>query len=129
MGKRDVRPSDQHHGLARRHTIAVVERVNLEILPGIAGCEAGLQDRDRLVGAAKPGVLLLEHLHRDLRHAASGREHVASTHEVLVGVVPFAHPLDGKLKSLRWDAAGRTDRRRRSGHALRCRVCAFTTSR
>ena len=85
---------DRHDRLVRLDAVALVQRPDLELVPGRRALPAGraapgalLQDRDRLVDAAQDRALLLEDLHEDLRTAALRLEQVARQVEVLVGVV------------------------------------------
>ena len=95
--ERRVVPFDLHDGLVRLDAVAVVERAHLELVE-LVGAE--LEDRDRLVHAAEPRVLLLEDLHDDARAPLVAQQRVARVVEVRVGVPAGAHLLDRQVEDL-----------------------------
>ena len=70
-------------------------RTALDVAPG-----ALLEHGDRLVDPAEDRLLLLEDLHQHARAVALELEQVARQVEVLVGVIPLAHALDGQAERL-----------------------------
>ncbi len=108
----DIRSADEHHRLARRDPVAVAQRQHLDVRPLVSFGETRLQDGDGFVHSAEPGILLLEHLHRDLRVPAAGDQDVARADEVLVRVVTGADALDGKPKLLGRNTLCRSERGR-----------------
>ena len=101
---------DRHHRLPRLDRVAVVEGVDGQRVPVV---RAELEDRDRLVHPAQPGVPLLEDLHQHPRPAAVGEQGLARVVEVGVGVVARRHLLDRERERLR-----REPRPRLSGAAV-----------
>src|SRR5207237_9310187 len=91
-----VRPVDEQHGLPRLHLFAVVQRVYDELVPPLG---AQFENRDRLIDAAQKGVRFAEHLHRDSGAVPGTAQQIARAHEVFVGVIAFAHLVDGKMEN------------------------------
>jgi hypothetical protein len=97
---------DREHRLERLDRVALGERVDLEVrpaaLPAAVDVAPGAlgEDGDRLVDPAEDRLLLLEDLHEDARVAILELEQLARQVEVLVGVVPLAHALDGQPERL-----------------------------
>ena len=89
---------DRQYGLVRLDRIAIVERVDGQVVPVV---RAELEHGDRLVDPAEVRVLLLKGLHDDPRVAPVAQEHLPRVVEVGVGVVALPHLLDGELEDLR----------------------------
>ena len=125
MGEERVVALDRHHRLPRARLVAVVERVDGQLVP-VVGAE--LEDRDRLVHAAQHGVLLLEDLHDHARVAPVPEQRLAGVVEVDVGVVALPHLLDREVEDLRWEAA-LPSRSPLAGDSRGARVVQLTGSR
>src|SRR3954469_15338342 len=105
MREQRVVALDRHHGLERRDLVALVQRVDGQLVPpvlpravGPAPSGALLEDREGLVDPAEDRLLLLEDLHEHARVAVLGEEELAREVEVLVGVVAVADPVDRKAE-------------------------------
>ena len=88
-------------GLERLDPVAVVERVDGQLLPVV---RAELEDRDRLVHSAEVRAVLLEDLHHDARMSAVLEQRGARVVEVGVGVVAGPHLLDRQVEDLGLEA-------------------------
>ena len=89
---------DLEDDVPRFDRVAVVQRPNPERRPVVA---AQLENCDRLVDPAEECLALAEHLHGDAGRVPIGDQQVAGAHEVLVAIVPRAHPLDGEVEDRR----------------------------
>ncbi len=111
VGEQGVVALDRHHGLVRRHLVALVQRAHLQLVPaelpaaaGIAPAGALAQDRDRLVDAAQHRFALLKDLRRDAWVQVLGLEQLLGLVEVRVAVVPVADPVDRQAEDLGLEA-------------------------
>jgi hypothetical protein len=106
MREEPVVALDRHHRLARGDLVALVQGADLELAPALLPAAvdvapgALLEDGDGLVDPAEDGRLLLEDLHEHARAMALELEQVARQVEVLIGVIPLAHALDGQPERL-----------------------------
>ena len=101
VGELRVVALDRHHGLPRLDRVALVQRVDLELLervdpaPVLVSVAGALPDhRERLVDAAEDRLLALEHLHQHARVVAVLLEQRLGVVEVRVRVVAVADLLD-----------------------------------
>ena len=113
VGEQAVVALDRQHRLARRDPVALVQRVHLQLVPAgdpaavrVVAAGAQLQDRDRLVDPAQQRVVLLEHLHRDVRMVVLGLEQLLGVDEVGVRVVALPDPLHRQAEDLGIEASG-----------------------
>jgi hypothetical protein len=111
VGEQRVVPLDRQHGLPRRDLVALVQRMDLEVLEAVdplavlaAAPGALLEHRDRLVDPAENRLPALEHLHQRAGVVVVVLQQRLRVVEVRVGVVPVADLLDGKAEDARGQA-------------------------
>ena len=120
VGELRVVALDRHHGLPRGDLVALVQRLDLEVLPAVdpqvALVVAGalLEHRDRLVDPAEDRLLALEDLHQHPRVVAVGLQQLLGQVEVRVGVVAVADLLHRQAEDGRRQAHALAD-----GHLTR----------
>ena len=108
VGEQRVVALDRHHRLPRLDLVALVQRVDLELVPAVLPRAVGApppgalpEHRERLVDPAEDRVLALEDLHQHARVAIVELERRLRVVEVDVGVVALADLLDGQAEHVR----------------------------
>ena len=115
VGELRVVALDRHHGLPRGDLVALVQRLDLELLeavdPEVALVVAGalLEHGDRLVDPAEDRLLALEDLHQHPRVVIVGLQQLLGQVEVRVRVVALADLLHRQAEDGRRHADALTD--------------------
>ena len=102
---------DRHHALPRLDLVAVIERMDLEVLPTrlpstVVAHQASTlaQRRDCLVNATEHRGEALEDLHHDARPVVVSLQHLLRVIEIRVGVVARTNLVDRKVEHFRRQA-------------------------